>query len=69
MNRIGVKSAVSVPGDVGVDHQFLEVKVTSVQKYSVYRTSLKILTQSLKLTATATPLKFLFQRSMPWLQD
>lgn len=25
--------------------------------------------KSLKLTATATPLKFLFQKSMPWLQD
>lgn len=45
MNRTGVKSAVSVPGDVGVDHQSSEDKVTSIQKYSVYRTSLKILAQ------------------------
>lgn len=45
MTRAGVKSAVSVPGDVGVDHQSSEDKVTSIQKYSVYRTSLKILAQ------------------------
>lgn len=45
MNRTGVKSAVSIAGDVGVDHQSLEDKVTSIQKYSVYRTSLKILAQ------------------------
>lgn len=45
MNRTKVKSAVSIPGDVEVGHPSLEVKVTSIQKYSMYQTSLKILAQ------------------------
>lgn len=45
MNRTKVKSDVSIPGDVDVDQQSLEVKVISIQKYSMFRTSLEILAQ------------------------
>lgn len=69
MNRTKVKSAVSIPGDVDVGHPSLEVKVTSIQKYSMYWTALEILAQIPKLAATATPLRFPFQTSMSWLQD
>lgn len=50
MNRTRVKSAVSIPGDVDVSHPSLEVKVTSIQKYSMYWTALEILAQIPKLS-------------------
>lgn len=68
MNRTKVKSAVSILGDVDVDHQTLEVKVTSIQKV-FYVSDIFENTGSNPLTATAIPLKLSFQKSMPWLQD